>query len=176
MRGLSVTRRVTYTALSVAFLTVGAIIQIPWALPITLQVLSLYLVLFLFGGTLGLASSALYLAMGIIGLPVFSGFSGGFGRLFELGGGYIVAFIPLSLVYLLCERLRVKRLFAAFISLLVMYAAAYLWHALLYFDGDFGAQVLLTVLAPYVIPDALKIIIAYVIAGRLEKYSLINVR
>lgn len=67
----------------------------PLGVPITLQTLGVLLAGVVLGPTRGAAAVLLYLAAGLIGLPVFSGFSGGFGVLAGPSAGYLVAF-PLA--------------------------------------------------------------------------------
>lgn len=63
--------------------------------PITLQTLGVLLAGVVLGPGRGAAAVLLYLAAGLIGLPVFSGFSGGFGVLARPSAGYLLAF-PLA--------------------------------------------------------------------------------
>lgn len=66
--------------------------------PISLTNLVLYLSLYLLGWKLASASLITYLAIGLVGVPVFSGFSGGAGKLLGPTGGYLVGFIPMVLL------------------------------------------------------------------------------
>ncbi|MHA7219275.1 biotin transporter BioY [Arthrobacter sp. MDT1-48-3] len=67
----------------------------PLGVPITLQTLGVMLAGVVLGPARGAAAVLLYLAAGLVGLPVFSGFSGGFGVLAGPSAGYLVAF-PLA--------------------------------------------------------------------------------
>ncbi len=164
-----------YTALASALIAVSALITIPLpsAVAITLQTFGVYFALFFLGGRLGTVAVALYIAIGALGLPVFSGFSGGVGRLFDASGGFIFGFLIAALTYWLLtflfgERLRI--LFAA-ITLLLLYTVGALWYALIYLgsgEADFATALTFTVL-PFIIPDALKIALAEITAGRLRK-------
>ena len=66
--------------------------------PITLGILAIYLALFTLGMKKGVISCLLYILLGLVGLPVFSGFSGGAGKLFGPTGGYIVGYIFLAFI------------------------------------------------------------------------------
>ncbi|WP_104118692.1 biotin transporter BioY [Arthrobacter sp. B1805] len=70
----------------------------PLGVPITLQTLGVLLAGVVLGPTRGAAAVLLYLAAGLIGLPVFSGFNGGFGVLAGPSAGYLVAFPLAALV------------------------------------------------------------------------------
>ncbi|WP_104179618.1 biotin transporter BioY [Arthrobacter sp. B0490] len=70
----------------------------PLGVPITLQTLGVMLAGIVLGPARGTAAVLLYLVAGLIGLPVFSGFSGGFGVLAGPSAGYLVAFPLAALV------------------------------------------------------------------------------
>jgi biotin transport system substrate-specific component len=61
--------------------------------PITLQTFFLYLAAALLGGRLGALSQVVYLLIGMIGLPVFSGGKAGMGVLLGPTGGYLIGFV-----------------------------------------------------------------------------------
>lgn len=60
--------------------------------PLTLQTLAVFLTGLVLGGTRGLLAVALYVLVGLIGVPVFAGFRGGLGVLAGPSAGYILAF------------------------------------------------------------------------------------
>jgi biotin transport system substrate-specific component len=87
-------RGMIYASMFGALTAIGAWIIIPFPLvPITLQTLFLSLAAALLGGYLGALSQIIYICLGIIGLPVFSGGKAGFGVLMGPTGGYLVGFI-----------------------------------------------------------------------------------
>ena len=72
------TKDLAFIALMAALMAVCAWIIIPFSLvPFTLQTFAVFTALALLGGRRGTLSIALYLCLGIVGLPVFSGFRGG---------------------------------------------------------------------------------------------------
>jgi biotin transport system substrate-specific component len=66
--------------------------------PITLQPLAVLVVGGLLGASGGAAALITYLAMGMMGLPVFAGGASGAHRLLGLTGGYLLAFPVAALV------------------------------------------------------------------------------
>lgn len=65
----------------------------PFGIPMTLQTLAVTLAALALGPRLGMASMALYLALGMLGAPLFAEGSEGLGVLLGQTGGYIVGFI-----------------------------------------------------------------------------------
>ena len=103
-------------ALFSVFITLCAWIQIPLVVPITLQTFGIFLSLLLLGGYFGTLSVLTYICLGLVGLPVFSGFQGGVSALLGAGGGYIIGFLCLALVYWFFEKSFSKKI--AFLSCL----------------------------------------------------------
>lgn len=77
--------------------------------PVTLQTLAVMLAGIVLGATRGAAAVALFLAAGLAGLPVFSGFSGGLGVLAGPSAGYLLAFVPAAFAVGLLSRLALRR-------------------------------------------------------------------
>lgn len=133
----------------------------------TLQTFGVFLTLFLLGGKTGCWAILTYLALGAVGLPVFSGFRGGFGALLDVTGGYLWGFLLAGLIYrLLGKKLPVL---AAIAGLLACYLAGTLWCAFSYFGGNVAAAAVQCVL-PYVIPDAAKLWFAFFVAKKLKPF------
>ena len=85
----------TRAALMAAFTAVAAQITIPIEpVPFTLQVLAVVLTGLLLGPRYGALAMAIYVLVGAVGVPVFSGLRGGLGVLFGDTGGYLLAYPP----------------------------------------------------------------------------------
>lgn len=166
----SLTRSLTRVSLFAALMAVSALIYIPLPVPITLQTLVMFFALFTIGGREGSIAVFIYIALGAIGLPIFSGFTGGISRLFDATGGYIFGMLAGALVYWLMERLPDTKVFAAIKSasvILTIYLLGTIWYSLIYLDGGFGYIITVCVL-PFIIPDAIKIYLAYIISKRIR--------
>lgn len=101
------TRGMIYASLFGALTAMGALISIPLQpVPVTLQTLFLYLAGSLLGGGLGALSQTVYIMLGVIGLPVFSGGKAGLGVLMGPTGGYLVGFVAGAFVTGKIARLR----------------------------------------------------------------------
>jgi len=74
------------------FLTTQIIIPLE-PVPITLQTVGVMLIGLTFTRKMAIQSVMLYLALGLVGVPVFTHFSGGFYKLMGPTGGYLVGFL-----------------------------------------------------------------------------------
>jgi biotin transport system substrate-specific component len=87
------------SALFAAIIGILAQVTIPLPLvPITGQTLAVGLAATILGSRYGTLSVIIYALMGAIGIPVFSGMSGGFGVIVGPTGGFIIGFIPAALL------------------------------------------------------------------------------
>ena len=169
------TKDAAMIAVCAAVMAVCSWISIPAAVPFTMQTFGVFLAVGLLGGRNGTLAVVIYLLLGAAGLPVFSGFTGGIGHLFGATGGYIIGFVFSALLMWLMERLlgrSLKALVASMIAgLLVCYAFGTAWFMVVY-ARDSGSIGLITALSwcvfPYIIPDALKILLAAVMTRRLR--------
>lgn len=93
------TKDITLTALFAALTAVGAIISIPIGpVPITLQILFTMLAGIILGARLGALSQLVYVILGLVGLPVFAGFTGGISTIMKPSFGYLIGFIAAAFV------------------------------------------------------------------------------
>ena len=169
------TKDAAMIAVCAAVMAVCSWISIPAAVPFTMQTFGVFLAVGLLGGRNGTLAVVIYLLLGAAGLPVFSGFTGGIGHLFGATGGYIIGFVFSALLMWLMEHLlgrSLKALVASMIAgLLVCYAFGTAWFMVVY-ARDSGSIGLITALSwcvfPYIIPDALKILLAAIMTRRLR--------
>ena len=94
MNGMKV-KDMTLTAVMAALICIAGPLTIAAGpVPLSLATLAVYLAGAVLGKKRGTAAVALYLLIGIIGVPVFSGFSGGFQKLAGVTGGYLIGYLP----------------------------------------------------------------------------------
>lgn len=132
----------------------------------TMQTFGIFLTLGILGGKWGSLSIFLYIALGAVGLPVFSGFQGGFGTLLGVTGGYIWGFLASGLTFWALERF--SRAIAMGAAMLVCYGCGTLWFSLYSGGGLFVAFA--RCVLPYLIPDALKILLALDLSRRIGRH------
>lgn len=173
----SKTYDLVYIGVFAVLMAVCSWISIPTAVPFTLQTFGVFMAVGVLGGKKGTASVGLYLLLGILGVPVFAGMTGGIGVLLGTTGGYIIGFFFSALVMWAMEKLPGKKSVIQVISmitgLLVCYTFGTLWFMMVYMKNQ-GAVGLMTVLGwcviPFIIPDILKIVLAYGLSRKLKKY------
>ncbi len=165
----------TLTALFAVIISVCSMLSFPAAVPFTLQTFGIFLALFLLGGKYGTLSIAVYVILGLAGLPVFHNFTGGIGILMSGTGGYITGFILAGLLYAVITKLFGNRstvkLTAAFAGLILCYITGTLWFTFTASPNEGFLPALLTCVVPYIVPDVVKILLALFIAKRTEKLA-----
>ncbi len=93
----STTTDLALVASFAALIVVAALIPaiaIPGPVPLTLQTLAVLLAGAVLGARRGFLAVALYIALGLIGLPVFAQGASGFGVVLGPSGGYLLGFLP----------------------------------------------------------------------------------
>lgn len=132
----------------------------------TLQTLGVFLTLGLLGGKQGSAAILIYLLLGAAGLPVFSGFRGGIGMLVGVTGGYLWGFLLSGLLYWALEPL--GRLPAMIAGQIGCYLCGCFWFYL--YAGGGLWLILARCVLPYLIPDAIKLALAFFLSRRLSRH------
>lgn len=165
----------SYSAICAAIIAVSAWISLPFSvIPVTLQSFAVCAVAGLLGWKWGLASLFVYVLLGAVGMPVFSGFGGGIGVLTGASGGYIIGFFTTVLIVGIISNKYGGRFLPMLISMaagiLACYAIGTLWFIFGYSTESGTGAALATCVAPFVIPDAVKIIAAALVVSRLKPH------
>lgn len=171
----STTRDLVLTALFAALTAVLSQIQLPIGpVPFNLAVLGAFLAGMLLPPAWAAASMGVYIFMGLVGIPVFAGFTGGPAILFGKTGGYILGYVCIAL----CTALAVKFTknpvligLAMALGLAVCYTLGTAWFMVI--TGAGFAQSLAWCVTPFVLPDIAKGVCAYVV-GKLVKARLVK--
>lgn len=169
-----------YIAVFAVLMAVCAWITIPMPKPFvqfTLQTFAVFLALGVLGGRRGLYVTIVYLLLGAVGVPVFSGVRGGLGVLLDTTGGYIVGFVAAALIYWLVTAWLGNALWSRAIGCVLGLAACYAfgtaWYLTVYTRAN-GALSIMTALGwcvfPYIAWDLLKIVLALALTPRLSKF------
>ncbi len=169
------TAQLTMTAILTALLAVMAQIAIPIPIspvPITLQTAALVVAILVGPGWTPLYTCLIYLFLGCVGLPVFAGFKAGVGVLVGPTGGFLLGFIPaVILASLYWQRLGRGRIVAAYGAALIFEVISLLggsiWFSFL--TGSTWPQALALTVVPFLLGDALKIIVFVPVAWAVRR-------
>ncbi len=171
------TSDIVYIAIFAALMTVCSWISIPMVVPFTLQTFGVFMAVGLLGGKRGTLAVLVYILLGAVGLPVFAGFAGGPGVLFGTTGGYIFGFLFSALAMWAMERIpgkkAVVRIVSMAVGLVICYTVGTAWFMVIYGRqvGTIGlSAALMMCVIPFLIPDAAKIALAFVLSARLRRY------
>ena len=197
-------RNMAFIAVMAALICVAApfAVPMPGLVPISLATFAVYLAGGILGAKKGTIAVLIYVLLGAVGLPVFSGGAGGFAKLFGVTGGYIIGYIPCALLTGLfvdlffksgiMKSLSEKKGFGKvlgwigavwgvpvgmILGTVVCYVFGTAWFMVVYAQksGAIGVWTALTwCVFPYIIPDAIKIVLAMLISRRLSKALKLN--
>lgn len=171
------TYSLTVTALMAAVICVVAPLSIPIGpVPISLTNFAIYIALYVLDWKKGTLSYLIYLLLGLVGLPVFSGFTGGFEKLAGPTGGYIIGFIPMAVIAGIVIDKYKKRwihILGMIVGTAVCYAFGTVWFCLQ--SGTAPAAALSICVLPFIPGDLIKMLISVSFAPKLrEKLDMIN--
>lgn len=164
-------------ALMAVLIAVCAWISVPVEIPFTMQTFGVFLALRLLRGKYGTVSILVYILLGLIGAPVFSGFSSGAGVLLGPTGGYIIGFLFCGMIYAAFEPRIVNRLTENAVlaaGLIICYLFGTLWFIrVMALRGNIYSllQASLICVIPYIIPDLCKLALSQFAAERIIKLS-----
>ena len=164
-----------YTMCKIALMTAITCILAPLSIPvgsvpISFTNLAIYLSLYILGWKMGTISYVIYMIIGMIGLPVFSGFTGGLAKLLGPTGGYIIGFIPMAIIAgLVIDNFKNRFLHfgAMIVGTAICYAFGTAWFCIVM---DTTVMAALSICVIIFIPgDIVKMIIAMLIGPMLKK-------
>lgn len=164
-------QRVTYSALFAVLMVVGAYLKVPLLqVPLTLQTFFVYLSGLLLDPTTAASAQAIYLLMGLTGLPVFAGPLVGPQAFVGPTGGFLLSFPIAALVEaaLSSRRSRMSDV-AGLLSAFVVIFGMGLTYFMAYFSKGEPVGVL-TAFLPFMLWDGVKMALAYVVAGGVRKF------
>ena len=166
-------QKMAIIALMTAVLCILAPISIPVFIspvPVSLGVLAVYLTAYVLSPLDATISVIIFILLGTFGLPVFSGYSGGLSKLVGPTGGYIIGF--LFTVYITSLFIHMKKgiifdVIGMITGLALCYILGTIWFS--YQQGKGFIASLLLCVVPFLIGDAIKIIVAVILGTQLNK-------
>ena len=159
----------------VAIMTALTCILAPFSLPIgpvpiSLTNLVIYFSLYLLGWKLGTLSYVIYLLIGLVGVPVFSGFTAGPAKLFGPTGGYLIGFIPMAIIAgIVIDKFSQRwiQIFGMIVGTAICYAFGTAWFCIQ--AGYTVSAALAVCVIPFIPADLIKMVIAMIIGPEIRK-------
>ena len=148
----------------------------PFSLPISVIPLSfctlmLYVTPYILGWRRGAVATLVFILLGMAGVPVFTGFQGGMGKVLGPTGGYIAGYIPLVIVTGLAIQFFPKSRVLQFLGMIaataVLYTLGTAWFCV-QSGNDLQKAVTLCVF-PFIPGDLIKMVVATAIGPELRK-------
>lgn len=166
------TYQIVFIGIMAAVICILGPLSIPIGIvPISLTNFAIYFVLYILGMKKGTISYFIYLLIGLVGVPVFSGFSGGPSKLLGPTGGYIIGFIFMALIAgFFIDRFNSKK-YLCIIGMILGTAVCYLFGTVwLAFQANMSISAALAVgVIPFIPADLIKILIAAFLAPQISK-------
>lgn len=136
--------------------------------PITLQTFGVYIIALLLQPKYSFLVTFLYIFMGAIGLPVFSGMSGGLGALLSYNGGYIFSFPIMAIIISLLgyDKSIIQKILACIIGTIICYMIGTAWFMYI-MKMDLMSSLMMCVI-PFLFVDGIKIIISVLLTQKIK--------
>lgn len=164
---------IAITAIFTAVIAATAWITIPLPIGInlTLQLFGVCLAGFFLGTKRGIAATAIYIALGASGLPVFSLFTGGIGVLLGPSGGFLWGFLPAVILCGLSEKTTSKPLktFTIIFAVVVCHIIGTAHFCIV--SGANPLAGFLSASLPFLAKDIILVFIAHIIAQKLKRHK-----
>ena len=144
-------------------------VPLPFMVPITLQSFIIPLAGFYLGYKKGLISFLVYLSIGLLGIPVFSSFQGGFHVILGPTGGFLLGFIPYIVLSGLGSRWenKVKGFLMGFIGLIICHVCGIAQYSL--YTSQSFLSAFLTSSLPFILKDLIFLYLALIISTKIKE-------
>lgn len=146
-------------------------VPLPGLIPISLATFAVYLAGAMLGAKRGTIAVVVYILLGAVGLPIFSGFSGGFAKLLGVTGGYIIGYIPCAMITgIFADMQKGKKALNIPVGMILGTLACYVFGTawfMIFTKTDLVTS-LMSCVVPFLIGDAIKIAAATAISAPLK--------
>ena len=158
--------QISYFAIFTSLLVIFSWISIPLPIgvPITLQTFGIFLISLIFRKNAWKVLT-LYLALGAIGLPVFSNFTGGIGIIFGPTGGFLFGFLISSFIMFLKKT---PDIVLGFLQLITIYIFGITWF--MFSTGNTFIKSVTILVPTFIWFDIAKLILALITFKILNRY------
>ena len=170
-------RKITYVAMCVAWMSICSWLTVPFVVNFTLQLFAVFLIAAISDWKLSLASIGSYLMLGLLGLPIFSGFQGGPSVFANVTGGFLIGFVAATAVIggavRIWGRKTIVLVASMAVGLMLCYAFGTAWYIWVFAYRGNSVSVWFALsycVFPFLLPDCLKIYLAVLLSNRLSTH------
>lgn len=163
-------------ALFATLMCIGAWVHFPSPVPTTMQTFVIMCSLGILGSKRTFVVLTVYIMLGILGLPVFSGFTSGIGALSGPTAGFIWGFLLGVPLFELTQKMLKDKKYSLYIGyiiyIIIHYIPGALWYCFFTFQTLSLSRLLssLTVtVLPFIIPDAIKTVLAVITVNKIRR-------
>jgi len=164
------TKQMIYIAIMCAITAVCSQLALPspTGIPLTFQTFAVALSGFLLGKKSGFVCYSIYLLLGICGVPVFSGLSGGISKIIGLSGGFLWGFYVIIFFSAISKN---KGLTYCIITSIISVSICHFFGILQYsFISKISfTKAFLTVSAAFILKDIISCVFAYAVTKKILK-------
>ena len=148
----------------------------PFSLPISIIPLSfctlmLYITPYILGWQRGAVATLVFILLGMAGVPVFTNFEGGLGKVLGPTGGYIAGYIPLVIITGLAIRYFPKNRALQFVGMIaataVLYTLGTAWFCIQ--SGNDMQKAIALCVIPFIPGDLIKMAVAMIVGPELQR-------
>ncbi len=163
-------RELCRCALFTAIICICSMITIPLSpIPVNLALFALLLTAFLLPANESVISTAVYISLGVIGLPVFAGMQGGIGVIAGPTGGFIIGYIPFVVCISLLKgdgNSLLKNCVALFVGYTLCYLIGGVWLATV--TGSVSPAASIVSILPFIPADIMKAACALILVKKIK--------
>ncbi len=160
-------KKMILCAIFVALCSILSQIILPiGVVPVNLALIGVFVLSCTLDTKSALATVLIYIALGIVGIPVFAGFQSGFGVILGPTGGFIIGYIFTALIVSILINF-IHPIPAMLVGLVSCYTVGCVWFSLVTDTSLLTA--IYTSILPFVIFDIIKIVISNLIVAKIKK-------
>lgn len=165
-------RYITISAIFTALTAILAQISLPLPfspVPITFQVMAVYISAIILGSRMGALSQITYVLLGAVGIPIFVNFQGGLSIILGPSGGYLISY---PIIAFIIGKISDKNL--SFIpSISLLFVSLFICYGMGAFQLSFITHItikkaILLGVLPFIPLDIIKIALAYILGNRIR--------
>ena len=161
-------------SLFTAIICVCSWLSIPMSVPVSLQTFAVFTAAAVLGAKRSVISVVIYILLGLVGAPVFTGFKSGVAVVTGPTGGYLLGFIFAALIIGLMTKAFSQKKWALPVSVIagqiMCYICGTVWYEYIYLNSAINlGEALMICVVPFIVPDIIKTIAAIILSKSIKR-------